>query len=479
MKQSDPRTRAGLSDLEAPLSIHPGNGDIVASDLDEQQDPRLPGSWEQAIANIRLLWESRRFLARVTAAGFLLSVALALLIPKRYESVARLMPPDNQSGTGGLAMAAAALSGGGGALGGLGGMASELMGLKSNSDLLVGVLGSRTVQNALVEKFDLRKVYRVARIEDARKRLSSLTDISVDRKSQIIVIKVTDTSPERAAAIAQAYTEELNRTVAEVSTSSARRERIFLEGRLQGVSKDLEASEKEFGQFASKNTAIDIKEQGKAMVDAAATLQGQMIAALSELEGLRQIYADGNVRVRSSEARVAELKDQLKKVGGNDESASLDSGGQSESLYPSIRKLPLLGVPYADLYRKTKVEEAVFETLTQEYELAKVQEAKEIPTVKVLDPPNVPERKSFPPRSLIVLLGAFLAFACGVTWLFVIGMWQQTDPSDPAKALAQEVFDSVKSSIPWISRNGYASGADREASAKRSNSTELGRNVSK
>src|SRR5208283_194010 len=109
----------------------------------------------------------------------------------------------------------------------------------------------------------------------------------VDRKSQIITISVTDESPQRAAAMAQAYVEELNRTVAEVSTSSARRERIFLEGRLQAVSRDLEAAEKEFSQFLSKNTAIDIKEQGKAMVGAAAILQGEYIAARSELEGLR------------------------------------------------------------------------------------------------------------------------------------------------------------------------------------------------
>ena len=221
--------------------------------------------------------------------------------------------------------------------------------------------------------------------------------------------------------MAQAYVEELNRTLAEVSTSSARRERIFLEGRLQAVSQDLEAAEKEFSQFASKNTAIDIKEQGKAMVDAAATLQGQLIAARSELEGLRQLYADSNVRVRSAQARVAELEDQLKKVGGKDESTSLEKATQGDSLYPSIRKLPLLGVTYADLYRKTKVQEAVFETLTQEYELAKVQEAKEIPTVKVLDPPNVPEKKSFPPRTLITLLGAALAFSCGASGCLAAG----------------------------------------------------------
>src|SRR5208283_286789 len=313
-------------------------------------------------------------------------------IPSRYQSVARLMPPDNQASSG-LAMAAATLSGGGS---GLGGMAGELLGQKSTSDLLVGVLNSRTVEDNLIQKFDLRKVYGDSRMEDARKDLAALTDVSIDRKSQIITITVTDKSPQRAAAMAQAYVEELNGTLAEVSTSSARRERVFLEGRLQAVSQDLEAAEKEFSQFASKNTAIDIKEQGKAMVDAAATLQGEYIGARSELEGLRQLYTDSNVRVRSLQARVDELENQLKIVGGKDESTSLEKAAPGDSLYPSIRKLPMLGVPYADLYRKTKVEEAVFETLTQEYELAKVQEAKEIPTVKVLDSPNLPEKKSFP-----------------------------------------------------------------------------------
>jgi capsule polysaccharide export protein KpsE/RkpR len=254
--------------------------------------------------------------------------------------------------------------------------------------------------------------------------------------------------------MAQAYVEELNRLVADVSTSSARRERIFLESRLQAVNQDLEAAEKEFGQFASQNTAIDIKAQGKAMVEAAATLQGELIAGRSELEGLRQLYTDSNVRVRSVQARVAELENQLKKVGGENGSTSLAGATPDDSLYPSIRKLPLLGVTYADLYRKTKVQEAVFETLTRQYELAKVQEAKEIPTVKVLDPPNFPEKKSFPPRRLFVLLGTTLALSSGVTWVFGRTKWEGTDPTDPGKVLAQEVFETVKAAMPWASRNG-------------------------
>jgi capsule polysaccharide export protein KpsE/RkpR len=249
----------------------------------------------------------------------------------------------------------------------------------------------------------------------------------------------------------EAYVEELNRTLSEVSTSAARRERIFLEGRLRSVNQDLEAAEKDFSQFASKNTAIDIKEQGKAMVDAAAVLQGEYIAARSELEGLRQLYTDNNVRVRAVQARVDELQEQLMKVGGKDDNTALSPEG---SLYPSIRKLPLLGVAYSDLYRKTRVEETVFETLTKEYELAKVEEAKETPTVKVLDPPNIPEKKSFPPRLLLMLMGTVLALACGVAWVFGRTMWEQTDPAEPGKILALEVFHSVEEAIPWASRNG-------------------------
>jgi uncharacterized protein involved in exopolysaccharide biosynthesis len=408
-----------------------------------------PKSQGNSVAYLRLLWDQRDMLFRVGLYALFASALISLLIPPRYESTTRLMPPDNQSNSG-LIMAAASLPGGAG----LGGIASDLLGLKSSSDVFVGILASRTAQDKLIQQFDLKKVYGDRRMEDARKDLAEHTSISVDRKSQIIAIVVVDKSPQRAAAISQAYVEELNQLVANLSTSSARRERIFLEGRLQGVSQDLEAAERDFSQFASKNTAIDIKEQGKAMVEAAATLQGQLIASESEYEGLKQIYTDNNVRVRSVKARIDELKHQLEKLGGKDESATNISDQPGDSLYPSIRKLPLLGVSYADLYRRTRIQEAVLETLTKEYELAKVQEAKEIPTVKVLDVANVPDKKVFPPRFLIALLGTAFAVCTAMTWVFGKNIWYQIDSNDPRKAFAFEVFTTVKASIPKFSQNG-------------------------
>lgn len=283
--------------------------------------------------------------------------------------------------------------------------------------------------------------------------LSEHTGVSVDRKSQIVSIMVTDRSPQRAAAMGQAYVEQLNSLVTDLSTSSARRERIFLEGRLHSVNQDLEAAEKNFSQFASKNTAIDVKEQAKAMVGAAATLQGQLIAAESQYQGLREIYTDNNPRTRTVKARIDELQRQLDKLGGKGESATDVTDVPGESFYPSIRKLPLLGVAYADLYRQMRIQEAVLETLTKEYEMAKVQEAKEIPTVKVLDEANVPDKKSFPPRTLIVFIGTASALAIAVIWLLLKNQWNETDPHDARRVFAQEVFSDIKVQLPVLTEN--------------------------
>ncbi len=454
MTDRDPNMPAAFPGPKATTSAGPDNGDVLADEQESQPDLSERAARGRTVARLRLLWEQRGFLVRVAGYGLLLATLIAFLVPKRYKSTARLMPPDNQS-TSGLTMAAAALSGraaGLGGIGGLGGIASDLLGLKSTSELFVGILRSRTVEDRLIEKFNLRKVYWARRVEDARKELESKTDISEDRKNGIITLTVTDKDPRRAAAMAQAYVNELDRLVAEVSTSSARRERIFLEDRLKSVKQELDQAAREFSQFASKNAAIDIQEQGKAMVGAAATLQGHLIAVESELSGLQQIYTDNNVRVRALRARVAELKRQLGKLGGQETGSN--SASNENSLFPSIRKLPLLGVTYSDLYRRTKIAEVVFELLTQQYELAKVQEAKEIPTVKVLDAPVVPENKSFPPRLILMCLGTMLSLAFGVTWVLGRTRWNLLDPQDPGKALAQEVFSTLKAQSSWRIGNG-------------------------
>jgi uncharacterized protein involved in exopolysaccharide biosynthesis len=410
-----------------------------------------PGERRGIVAKVGMLWEQRLFLFRLAAIAFVASTILAFLIPPRYTSTTRLMPPD-QAGQGMTSMLAA-LAKASGDIGGIGGV----LGLKTTGDLFVGVLESRSVADDLVNKFDLRKVYGVRRYEDARKVLAERTDIAPDRKSGIITLKITDRDPERAAAMGREYVDALDRVVITLNTGSAHKERVFLEERLVQVQQGLEQAEKDFSQFASKNTAIDVKEQGRAMIGAAAELEGQLIAAETELEGLRQIYTPNNVRVRSVQARVDEYRRQMRKLGGkpgDDVQGELSQNGNTSEGgtdgYPSIRQLPILGVEWSDLYRRTKVQEVVLETLTKQYELAKVEEARETPSVKVLDVADVPERKSGPPRKMIVILGTGLVFVLSSVWLLAHARWQEIDPRDPGKVLSQQICQSVRTSVRGI-----------------------------
>jgi len=408
------------------------------------------GGRAQRVAQFRLLWDQRKWIFRAVLIGFLFSLAVALLIPSRYEATAQLMPPDGQSSSG-IAMLSALA---GGRAGGLGGVAGDLLGVKNSGALFVGILESRTVQDRLIGDFNLQKVYGERKIEDARKELASHTRLAEDRKSGIISITVIDHDPKRSAAMAQSYVNALDMLVAQVSTSAARRERIFLEERLRAVKLDLDGAAQKFSLFASKNTAIDIPAQSKAMVEAAATLQGQLIAAESELRGLEAMYTDQNVRVRALRARVAELRAQLGKLGGD--GSSFGGSSADASFYPAIRQLPLLGVTYADLYRQTKIQETVYELLTQQYELAKVQEAKEVPSVKVLDPAVVPTKKSFPPRLLFTAAGTALALACCCAWIFLKKAWRGIDPDDPGKQFALEVAGTIQAEALRLAPAGAA-----------------------
>lgn len=460
---------------------------------------------------LRLLWEHRRLLARSTALGLAASALLALLIPRSYTSTTQLMPPDTQSNSSLAMMASMAAKN----TGGLGAMAADLLGSNTTGALFMGILRSDTAESRLVEQFDLKKVYGERLEQDARADLDQRTSVSEDRKSGIISISVTDRSPERAAGLAKAYVDQLNSLIAQLSISSAHRERLFLEERLKAAKRDLDDASNDLAEYSSQNSTLDVQTMGKAALDAAGRVAGELLAAESQLQGLRQVYSDNNSRVRALDGRVAELRKQLETLDGT-KANETDANGNSaygigsapapprlshssglmaalpdgrsrdrhandlppndpvanevqtsdmavnDMPYPSLRNLPRLGVKYADYYRRAKIQETVYELLTEQYELTKIQEVKETPSVKVLDRPKVAERKSSPPRMMIVLLGAFLSFSACLTWVVGLEHWQAVDPQDPRKLLIQEVAEQVTAG--WqartrrFSRNGSKRG---------------------
>jgi uncharacterized protein involved in exopolysaccharide biosynthesis len=428
---------------------------VLASEVQELTEPQ-PRPDSPLLAVSRVLWRERVRVGKATLAGALIAAVIVLIWPSSYTATVQLMPPDGSELSGSMGILAQLMgsgnfsSGGSSSGGSLGGGSSsslasglgELLGGQKPGALFVGILGCRTVEDHLVDKFDLRKVYWRKTYKGAREKLESNTDIEEDKKTGIIKIEVDDHSQERAKGIAQAYVSELDWMIARVNTSSASREREFLEKRLVLVHKELDAAAKDLSEFSSKNAMMDPDDQSKAMMEATAVLQGQLIAAQSELSGLEEIYTDDNVRVRSAKANVAELQRQLNQIGGMNYSGS--NALDPKDLYPSLRQLPILGAQYEELYRRAKIAETVLEMLTKEYELARVEEAKQTPTVKVLDAANPTEKPSWPPRKLFTAIGAFLGFVFGGCWVVAYEYWCELDPSDPNKDFLQGAWTDIQ-----------------------------------
>ncbi|MGA1984579.1 MAG: GNVR domain-containing protein [Acidobacteriaceae bacterium] len=445
---------------------------------------------EAWVRNAALLWAERRMLARVGLAALVVSAVVAFAMPKQYESTTRILPPEQTSGSAAMLAALAGRGTGSSGLAGLAGMAGGLLGGHGEGPLFVSLLRSDTISGHLIGRFNLQHVYRKRYVTDTTKKLARKTQIDEDTKSGVITITVEDTDRARARDMAQAYVDELNLLVARVNTSSARREREFIEQRLQTVGGELERAQVEMSDFSTKHAAIDIKEQTRAMVDAGARLEGQLVASESELDSLEQVYGDGNVRVKAAEARVGALRRELVRedegsgARGNDGDSDSSSpsegktnagvsplratrsgrddgrigdgagsgrdddgigsgGGDAEMPYPGLRQLPALAVPWADLYRRVRIEETVYEMLSEQYETARIEEAKSIATVSVVDAAGWPEKKSSPHRLLIVVGSTGLALVGASLFLLGRRRWMELDEGDGRRVLARDVAGAV------------------------------------
>ncbi len=391
---------------------------------------------------LRLCWVRRRLVLSILAAGILFSVLYALSLPNMYTSTTTLMPPDSASSNSNL-MSLLSSAGAAASVG------SAALGVKTPGAIFVGIMGSRTVQERLVKQFDLVHQYKTPLMDDACKRLMADTVIKEDLKSGIIAVSVKAANPVLASNLAQGYVAELDRVETNNSTSAARRERIFLEGRLKEIKQDLDDSSKALSQFSTKSRTIDIPSQGKAMVESGLKLQEQLVITRSDLAGLQQAYSANNVRVRAAHARIDEIQGQMNKISGLSQKNGAGVA-TSDSGYPSVGELPALGLTYADLDRRVLVEETLWEALTKQYETAKVQEAKEIPTVRVLDVASVPQHKSSPIRSRIVILGTLLSIVVAFIAVRATTAWEELDAEEEPKKLVTEMVGAALNVDFWF-----------------------------
>ena len=434
-----------MSTLSEPLPVN-AEAPIAAPDPGV-----VPPNW---FTNARILWQHRAFLLRVAGIALVVNFGLVFLIPKQYESSARIMPPEHSGSEAAMFTALA-----GRALGGdmLGGLAASLLGAHNSGALFLDLLRSGSVTGHIIDRFQLMTVYHARYRVDAAKHLAKRTAIVLDKKSGVITLTVTDTDPQRARDMAQAYLDELNVLVNRTSTSSAHQERVFIEHRLDSVRRDLDRAELAMSDFSSTHSTIDIREQTRATVDAAAKMQAELIVTQGELSSLEQIYGNENIRVRTAGARVTNLKREIGKLGGTSAALTSDSSSSTDSestSYPPLRQLPRLAVPYANLYRSVRVQENVFELLTQQYEIARIQEAKDIPVVNIIDAPGIPEKKSFPPRKLLTLILTMLVLGATSTWLIIRHHWNNISVHDPRRIFANEILQTLNPKTHWPLRFG-------------------------
>ena len=348
-----------------------------------------------------------------------IATGITLLMPNWYTATAKLLPPQ-QSQSNAVAIL--------GQLGALSGGASQALGLKNPSDLFVAMLKSRTVADAIIERFKLKELYDEKYLQDTRKALSRNADILAARDG-VITIEVDDKSPQRAADMANAYVEELEKLTRRLAVGEAGQRRLFFEQQLKQAKDDLTLAETELTKFQVEKKVLNPQGQASLAISAAAGLQAQMAAKQVQIAALKSFATQENPDLVRAQEELAGLRTQLAKVA---------RGGSEEvgDVLLSMGKAPKEGAEFLRKFRDVKYYETLFELLAKQYEIARIDEAKEATLIQVLDRAIAPERKSSPKRSVIVILTAVVSGLLAVFLAFIReGRAQAMQDPEKAKQL--------------------------------------------
>lgn len=371
-----------------------------------------------------------RMIVGVPLVVAVITAMITLFLPNIYTAKAMILPGDDDSG----GLMGAMMS----QMGGLAGLAGGLVGTSTKADLYVTMLKSETVKDPLINRFKLMELYDVKLRSNAYNVLDENATISVGKKDGVITIAVSEEDPKLAAAIANAYVEELGRQVANLNMTGAGKNRAFLEERLTKTKIDLAAAEDALKSFQTRNKAVSVTDQAKATLEGVALLRAQLVAQEVQLATLRQMFTDNSQEVKSAKATIANLRGQIGKL----------EGGGAEGSLPRIGAMPQLGQEYIRLMRDFKIQETLLELLTKQYEMTKLTEAKDVAQFQVLQQAKAPELKSKPKRSLIVIVVALASGFLMVLVTFVREFGARMNEEDRMR------WQELKSILPLPRRLG-------------------------
>lgn len=355
-----------------------------------------------------------RLIIGITAAAAVLAVVVSLQLPNYYKAETRVLPSSEKGGN----LAAQMM----GQAGGLIALAGGSVGVKTQGELLMAMTKSRTVLDHMVDRYDLMKLYKLQYRQDARAKLLQSLSAREDRKSGIVFLTVEDRDPKRAAEMANAFVEEMKTMAGGLAISEAGQRRMFFEDQLRQTKMSLARAEEDVKGFQQRTGMVQVDAQARAIIEGIARLRAGIAAKEVEAKVLRSFATAQNPDLQRVEEEIRALRSELEKL-------ETSKGQGSDPLMPTGR-VPGIGIEYLRKFRQLKYNETLFELLSKQYELAKLDEAKNAVVIQVIDQAIPPERKSRPQRALIVVLATVSGFFLSVLIVLALDQpWKKSGKS--------------------------------------------------
>ena len=358
-----------------------------------------------------VLAEKKRTILTVTIATAVVAVALAFILPSSYTATSTLLTPQqNTSLTATLASQLGSMAGMAALAGGSG------FGLRNPNDVYVAMLKSRTVEDAMVQRYGLMSEYHKRFPTDARRAFERHAKVDGNAKDSLIHISVRDGDPVRAAMLTNGYVEEFRSLSEHLAITEAAQRRLFFERELEDAKNSLANAEEALKETEQKTGVIQLDSQARALIESAASLRAQITAKQVQIEAM-QTYATGeNAQLIQAQSELQSLRAQMAKLGGS------ESG--NEIIVPK-GKVTEAGVEYVRKFRDVKYYETIFGILARQFEAAKLDEARQGAIIQVVDVAVTPDKRSFPKRALFLIVGFAAGLILGISIAFTQRAWRQ------------------------------------------------------
>ena len=407
--------------------------DAIQDPIREAEELAPSSDGLNALDILIVLSRRRRFIALFTIVLTILAAIIVLLIPSQYTAAAVVMPPAQSSSLG--SVLTSQLGGGAGALASAAGAG---LGIKNPADMYVALFRSRTVEDGMVQRFGLMALYRVKRLSDARTAFENHSTVSLGAKDGLIRITVRSHDPKLASELTNGYVDEFRKLSATMAITEASQRRIFFQQQLREANDNLSTSEEAMKQAEQSTGILQIDNQARALIESGATIRAQIAAKEVQLQSMHSYATEDNPNVIEAKEQLSALQVQLAKLSGSESTAA------SDIIVPK-GNIPAAGMEYLRRLRDVKYYEAVSELIAKQFEIAKLDEAREGAIIQVVDNAVAPDKRSFPKRTLTVALTAVfgLMFACA--WSLFSEKIRQSNQDPKASRRIAELRAALKS----------------------------------